>query len=415
MKRFFTILALSLLSSAAYSQDETSILFIGNSFTGVNNLSDIVQQFCIFDGKPVYTFAHAPGGISVGDVFMGTDAHMNNPLVYDLIKSRDWDFVVLQDNQGRFALDSAVFPDPALSKVIEGHLKIRDSVHFYHPCAKMIWFSGWGLKEDALTEWIDPIQINYRVLNDSAKDVIAPIGTAWKTVINTRPAFELWSPDGMHPDMAGSYLTAAVIYGTISGNDVTINPFVHTLPVPDANYLKDIARMTLMDPLIRQQSNLDGIHSAVISWDGVQLRSAAGKAVYRWYLDNKLQATTTDSFWTPAKPGSYRVWTRDAIGTWQKSCSQEVVTTTAITEADADIDCVVYPNPVTQYVHISCGQDIVASFGIYTIAGQQQLWQARSGAATRIDLGMLPSGIYFIRSLDKDRHPVGAARKVIKL
>lgn len=65
---------------------------------------------------------------------------MNNPVVYENIRSDKWDYVVLQDNQGRFVLDYAQFPSSSL--VIQGHQQIRDSVLKNNPCAKMVWFEG---------------------------------------------------------------------------------------------------------------------------------------------------------------------------------------------------------------------------------------------------------------------------------
>ena len=116
---------------------------------------------------------------------------MNNPLVYDLIRSNDWDYLVLQDNQGRFVDNYGVFP--ASSLVIEGHIKIRDSLLYYHPCAKMIWFAGWGPKAgfppyaSTGSALIDKIYSNYRFLLDTAGQVIAPIGPAWNRIISNYP------------------------------------------------------------------------------------------------------------------------------------------------------------------------------------------------------------------------------------
>jgi len=83
---------------------------------------------------------HAPGGISVGDTAQGTRAHINNPVLFALIRSQKWDFVVIQDNQRRFVQDSGVFS--AKSKVVQGHLTIMDSVKANNDCAKIILFGG---------------------------------------------------------------------------------------------------------------------------------------------------------------------------------------------------------------------------------------------------------------------------------
>ena len=125
MKQIIIILSF-LLALNCKAQDTIKVLFIGNSYTYVENMPDLFRQIADSAGYKVKTQMFAPGGVSVGDISQGTQAHMNNPLVYENIRSDKWDYVVLQDNQGRFVLDYGQFPSSSL--VIQGHLQIRDSV-----------------------------------------------------------------------------------------------------------------------------------------------------------------------------------------------------------------------------------------------------------------------------------------------
>lgn len=404
MRQIFTCFLLVICFSFAgvQAQPPVKILFIGNSFTAANDLQMLVQQFFINDGMPAHTEAYAPGGISVGDVHMGTYAHMNNPVVFDMLKSTNWDYVVLQDNQGRFALDSARFPNPALSKVVEGHLKIRDSLQYYHPCAKMIWFSGWGFESEAVS-MIDSITTNYRVLNDSAKDVIAPIGPAWRDIVLTRPDLRLWSPDGAHPDMTGSYLTAAVIYGTISGRDVTLNPFMYGIPPHEAIAFKTAAQRALTDPDIRLKSNLEGINPIDITWTDPELRVAApGFTEYRWYMGNVLQAVTTRESWEPSKSGVYRVWAKDPMGYWKKSCSLPVTVPVNIQEPSFAplYDISVYPNPAADVFSVRANTSAeMRTVDIFDLTGHRVLSQSYDSPVRQANIGVehLADGLYNLR------------------
>jgi hypothetical protein len=38
-----------------------------------------------------------------------------------------------------------------------------------------------------------------------------PAGEAWRVLLRNKPELALYSPDGLHPTLAGSYLAAAVI------------------------------------------------------------------------------------------------------------------------------------------------------------------------------------------------------------
>lgn len=415
MRFFYTILFVFLfIGKPAYSQDTTKILFVGNSFTAANALADIVRQFYVADGKPVYVYAYAPGGISVGDVAMGSAAHMNNPLVYELIRQTDWDYMVLQDNQGRFSLDSAVFPKVTSSKVIEGHLKIRDSFHHYHPCARMVWFSGWGFKSEDIP-MIDRITVNYRVLNDSAKDVIAPIGPAWKHSTILRPMLDLWDADGAHPGITGSFLTAAIIYGTLSQKDVSVNPFMYTLPPTDATFLKVTAWQILTDPDIRRKSNLEGIAPVSLTWDKTDLRGEAGKLLYRWYCNDTLVGISADSIWHPAKSGLYRVWTLSKSGAWQKSCAQWAELPSAVRDQKVTAETLVlFPNPVMDKAMLQGLDEGMYTAEVFSAVGARVLKLSVSRTQPVIDLGSLGNGIYWLRCTDSEERQIGTALPFIK-
>jgi hypothetical protein len=104
MKLICSILVTAAMLSSLLSpaQDTVRVLFVGNSFTNFNNLPDVFRQLALGKGKFVITGMHAPDGVSVGDTAQGTLAHMNNPNLFDSIRLNHWDFLVLQDNQGRF-------------------------------------------------------------------------------------------------------------------------------------------------------------------------------------------------------------------------------------------------------------------------------------------------------------------------
>jgi hypothetical protein len=256
MKKALFILQITILSNFLFGQntDTIKVLFIGNSFTSVNNLPQIFSDLSINSNKAVIVASHNPGGVSVGDINQGTSAHMNNPIVYELIRSNDWNYLVLQDNQGRFVYSYGVFPSSSL--VIEGHIQIRDSLLFHHPCAKMIWFAGWGPKDGypPLAETgialIDSIYNNYRFLLDTAKQIIAPIGPAWQRIINSHPSINLWGVDDVHPSIFGSSLTANVIYSTIYKSNPTESSFIpNGISTVEDSILKNLAYQTVIDSI----------------------------------------------------------------------------------------------------------------------------------------------------------------------
>ena len=48
---------------------------------------------------------------------------------------------------------------------------------------------------------------------------LAPVGSAWLVARREDPTLALHRADGTHPALAGSYLSACVLYGTLTGRD----------------------------------------------------------------------------------------------------------------------------------------------------------------------------------------------------
>ena len=394
------------------AQDTTKILFIGNSFTYYNSLHSLVKGFLTAANIPAYTYEYAQGGISVGDTIQGNQNHMNNPLVYALIRNTDWDFVLLQDRQSRFIQDSGVFPQESL--VIEGHLRIRDSLHYYHPCAKMLWFAGWGLKNGQAPQWpsgismIDHIAVNYRVLNDTAKDVIAPIGLAWKSAILNNPEIELWDPDWEHPSLAGSFLTAAVVYGVVSQGNPQLLPYSAGLAAQTADLLKSHAWSILDSNYIHHKSNLDGVRTPTITFDGNKLKGPPGGLLYQWFLNNNFLVSTTDSSMIPIQSGTYRLRMLDGQAYWLKSCILEVVvTSTEELVASGKENIIIYPNPATSelWVESAASKDYI-EYQIFSGDGKASTYQTLHPSSKHIDISHLSPGIYCLKVFNLQTHSI---------
>ena len=206
-------------------QTPVRVLFIGNSFTEGNDLPDIVKGLADEVGINTEIVSHTVQGKSI-------DYFIHEQECWDYIRSRSWDYIVIQDNQkyycdtlGKF--DSSGIPIPLL----ENNIKFQESIKKLMPCVKIIYFAGWeqngGVKSlfaaDNTTRMVKRILENYGYLNNMAgvHNVIAPIGMAWIACIKQRPDLArnvdslLYRADGRHPGFAGSYLAACVTFATI--------------------------------------------------------------------------------------------------------------------------------------------------------------------------------------------------------
>ncbi|MEL6132719.1 MAG: hypothetical protein AAFR59_05075, partial [Bacteroidota bacterium] len=62
-----------------------------------------------------------------------------------------------------------------------------------------------------------PIQEMYTRLAGTTGSILVPVGLAWEKARTLRPGFLLYDEDQSHPSPLGTYLTACVFYGILSG------------------------------------------------------------------------------------------------------------------------------------------------------------------------------------------------------
>lgn len=383
------------------AQDTTRVLFIGNSFMHYNDLPGLFSSMAAGAGEAVEVADHTPGGASVGDTIQGTFAHMYNPLVYDLIRNNEWDYLFLQDRQSRFAMGYGTFPGD--SRVIEGHLKIRDSLLFYHPCAHMLWFAGFGPKAgypplaysgEAL---IDSIYRNYLYLADTAGQVIVPIGPAFLRIMAGYPAIDLWGPDGEHPSTAGSWLIAGALFSTVfkySPYASTANP---VFPAPVDSLLKVTAWQTVQDSMAF--TGLNTI-TPVITVSGNAL-SVAGFDSCRWYCNQiflssdtcTVGLTTASTCFAEVYDSQgcrYRTMPATAGGTVSSPGSGITGSVVTIT-----------PNPADESAVIDFNKQAVR-LDIFDCRGKCRLSVSNPHSSHWLSLSGWTSGLYLVRVLFPD-------------
>jgi hypothetical protein len=403
LSKKISILGVFLISVLiGYAQDTTNVLFIGNSFTAANNLTLLFQKLAANANIPVYVGEYSPGGISVGDYSQGTSAHCCNPVVFNLIRSKSWDFVVIQDNQGRFCLNYGVFSSS--SNVIGGHLIIQDSVLANNPCANMIWFAGWGFQgpyppySTSGAQMIEKIFANYTFLNDTSKQIIAPIGPSWLVSMNNYPSLNLWSADSTHPSLEGSYLTACVLFATIFKQNPSNLTFTGGINSTDAQNLRNIVFPKVIDSLY--VCNLDlfspGIYLIIDT-----LFTDTGYSSYNWYKGDSLVQTTYVNYYKIVSNDIYSVGCVDSNGCERKSFGKNTMNTSTNNLYNKS-EVFVYPVPTDNLLNITFTKTVpYININIANIQGQillsKIIFDIREGNSVSLELVDLPVGIYIMQ------------------
>jgi hypothetical protein len=58
----------------------------------------------------------------------------------------------------------------------------------------------------------DGVRDSYRLAAEKVNGIFIPAGEAWRAAWRRKPELALYSPDGFHPSLIGSYLAAVAIY-----------------------------------------------------------------------------------------------------------------------------------------------------------------------------------------------------------
>lgn len=202
------------------AQKETSVLFIGNSFTFMNDMPFTFKSIAESKGKKVYVDTVVEGGKNF-------NYHASQPETFAAIKSRKWDYIVIQGHSNELAQ-----PDSKVDQLTYPYAKIIvDSIRENNPCAEVVLYMTWGYKYGN-PRW-SPISsydsMQYRIKNqyfrfaDLLNARISPVGEVWKTIRTNYSGINLYDPDNQHPSPEGSYVSACTFFAGIFGESPVQN------------------------------------------------------------------------------------------------------------------------------------------------------------------------------------------------
>lgn len=340
MKKIIYSLFVLLFATATRAQSDKKLdaLFLGNSYTSVNNLPLMIANLANSGGDTLEYDSNVPGGATF-------QHHATNSLSLNKINSRNWDFVILQAQS-----QEPSFPPYQVNiQTLPYAIKLNELIIKNDSCTKVVFYETWGRKfGDAsncagyppVCTYIgmqDRLKESYKLFADTCKAIMAPVGEAWRKSIASDPALELYSADQSHPSLEGSYLTACVFYEVLYGKSVVGNSYTAGLLNTPAAFLQQIA------------------HDVV----------------------------------------------NDSLGLWNIGKYEPCATTTSVGQNSEKIP-IVYPNPVTDQLHISTKDESrknISNIVISDMTGVIHIYKESVGES--IDVSPLASGMYIIRITSK--------------
>jgi hypothetical protein len=218
------------------------ILFIGNSYTYVNDLPGVFARLARAGGHLVQVDTSANGGWTLAD-------HLKSTASLEKIRSRQWDYVVLQEqSQIPASPDARVATMYPAARALIREITAGGS----RPVLYMTWAHKDGWPENNLpgfTTMQEQITNGYLQLAGEQGIPVVPVSAAWADAIHRYPELILWQDDGSHPSLAGSYLAACVFYAALFGQSPAGLPYHGDIPEDTARTLQTIAgEMVLNNP-----------------------------------------------------------------------------------------------------------------------------------------------------------------------
>ncbi len=399
MRNIFLVIFLLLIYSVK-SQTTKKVLFLGNSYTYVNDLPSIIDSLANADGNDLIHDQNTPGGYTL-------EEHSTNATSLAKISSQNWDFVVIQEQSQRPAFS----PSQVATEVYPYAKILNDSVVANDSCSETLFFMTWGRQNGDQTncQYYPPIctyegmqhglRNSYLQMGVDNYASVSPVGMAWKKVREiTNDTINLYSSDESHPSIYGSYLAACVFYASIFNESPIGNSYNFSLPAQTALLLQTIANDVVFDSTYVWNFRTAKFKNELINNNTVLFTGTENTLSDFWDFGDGTTSSAHNPTHTFPGPGNYTV--KHII---QNNCLSDTVITQVTSGViikinNKIIDNIrVYPNPAKDKITILTNGININTYYIYDVYGRIVIQNNINKNIIKIDIKNLEKGIYFIK------------------
>lgn len=406
MKKIIVLLILPILIYSQPASKKLRVLFIGNSYTYVNNLPQLVHDIARSNGDSLLFDSYCPGGYTFNN-------HFNDANTLAKIALGNWNYVVLQAQ----SQEPSFSPGQVSAQTLPYAVLLDSVIKFHNPCATTVLYETWGRKfgDPSNCASYPPVctysgmqnrlRDSYKLFADTCHGIMAPAGEAFRQVVSTNTLIDLYQADQSHPSLEGSYLTACVFYETLFQKSVltsTYNPGIATATV---SYFNLVAHNLVADSASTWNINkYIPKASMTVTPQGpssFQFQSGPSPFLKKWFFGDGSFSVLSNPTHTYTNAASYTVslLVYDFL-----NCKKDSISTTVIATQLTGIDVSktlenlgVFPNPASEVLHLSVG-DVFANAGSFVeISDISGRIIYRTAYAEELNIGTLQKGLYFIR------------------
>ena len=391
-----------LFNTLAYAQSKQfKALFVGNSYTYTNDLPSLISQLAASTGDHLTYSSSTPGGYTF-------QQHASDATTLSLIAEGDWDYVVLQEQSQLPSFsdyDVATYVFPYAKQLVQ-------DVRAANACSKPVFYMTWG-KENGdqancygsgplcTYEGVDDLlQERYLQMADSNQALVSPVAKVWRYLRSNYPSLELFSSDGSHPSLYGSYAAACAFYTIFYKKDPSRCTYLAGIPAMDATIIREAAKKVVYDSLsswYQYFPNTKAEYSYTITANTLTFTNSSQNAdQYRWDMGDGSTSTSDSVTHTYVTNGSYHVRLIASRCKDNDTLVQVVqLGITAVETPASAIELQLYPNPASDLLTIESPEQL-EEIEITDLAGHTLMYLQPGSALAKLDVQELSSGIYVI-------------------
>jgi len=400
MKRIILSIAIIGSLTNGISQTEKKVCFLGNSYTYVNDMPGVISSIATADGNTLIKDQNTPGGYTL-------NGHSTNAASLDKISSNTWDYVVLQD-QSQFPS----FPYAQTSvDVFPKAVILSDSIRSVNPCSVPLFFNTWGREiGDAQWDSINSFEkmnnrlfIAYDHMANVNNGKLSPVGIGFRQVFDDASAVvthgDLYSGDGSHPSIHGTYLAACIFYNVIFESTPVGSTFLPSgVTQSQADYLQgvayhvvnDVDSVTIDYSVVNPISNFTYVNS---SFNVDFTNTSVNGFSYSWDFGDGTSSIEDNPTHVYAAEGNYDV----ILTAIRCGLESQVTIEVVVGELGFDINnksmFKVFPNPSSGTINL---ETIDHENKIYIFNLQGKIQKEINPTESKLSIN-LPSGLYLIK------------------
>ena len=294
--------------------------------------------------------------------------------------------------------------------------QLADSVYENNECSQVMFFMTWGREngDQGNCAAFPPIctfegmnnrlRTAYMNFADIVEGAVSPVGVAWREVRDNHPTIDLYTSDGSHPSLEGSYLACCTFYSSLFKKSCVGSTYYNGVDPVTAGILQTIASDVVLDSLDQwQQFPIDESTIADFSFGTTGMSTSftnesLDATTYEWDFGDGNTSMDVDPLHTYGSDGNYDV-TLIAYG----PCDTDTITY-SVTINTAGID------------EVQIGYTIEKTENVYNIHFDQSIDQARSFDANgreievsfdnntvQLNLDDKAQGVYVLQVMSGDR------------